>query len=213
MATNEQELTRGAPLPIASLVESARSSWCATDQVNGTCEDIAKGKFDLLKSAEAHPVGVAIVGADFATSIDRADPLPNNSETANTLVNGSETDFRMAKIQEILDHAAMRLLPKRNLVAEWIGHAESQCGVFRQFVVKPVGGRPESAVTRAARELPIPGKTLRARRKYGERAIKIDSIWSEAKSAARAAGLNNIKSAHLDRPNRLSNSCSQPSEK
>jgi hypothetical protein len=79
--------------------------------------------------------------------------------------------------------------------------------------VKPVGGRPESAVTRAARELPIPGKTLRARRKYGERAIKIDSIWSEAKSAARAAGLNNIKSAHLDRPNRLSNSCSQPSEK
>jgi hypothetical protein len=58
-------------------------------------------------------------------------------------------------------------------------------------------GRPEGARTRAARELCVPGKTPKARRKFIERALKIDGIWPEAKSAARTAGLDNIQSALL----------------
>ena len=48
-----------------------------------------------------------------------------------------------------------------------------------------------------ARELPIPGKSTEARRKFVERALKIDGIRPEAKVAARAAGLDNKQSALL----------------
>ena len=58
-------------------------------------------------------------------------------------------------------------------------------------------GRPEGALTRAARELCVPGSTPTARRKFMERALKIDSIRPEAQSAARTAGLDNIQSALL----------------
>lgn len=61
----------------------------------------------------------------------------------------------------------------------------------------PKGGRPEGGIARAARELPVPGKTVEGRRQYIRRAIKIAAIWDEAKSAARAAGLDNIQSALL----------------
>jgi hypothetical protein len=57
--------------------------------------------------------------------------------------NGDETDARMSEIVLILDHAAMRLLDKCALVAEWVGHAEAKASVFGQPVQKPQGGRPE----------------------------------------------------------------------
>ena len=88
----------------------------------------------------------------------------------------------------------MRLLDRCALVAEWVGHAEAKASVYDQIVAKPQGGRPEGGIRRAASgELPIPGKTFLGRRKYIERAIKIDGIREEAKSAARAAGLDNTQ--------------------
>jgi hypothetical protein len=61
----------------------------------------------------------------------------------------------------------------------------------------PKGGRPEGGIARAARELPVPCKTVEARRQHIRRAIKIAGIRDGAKSAARAAGLDNIQSALL----------------
>lgn len=110
--------------------------------------------------------------------------------------NGDEVDVRMAKIDEILRHAAIHLLEKCGLVAEWLHHAEAKLSIFGQDVAKSVG-RPEGALTRAARELCVPGSTPQARRKFIERALKIDGIWPEAKSAARDAGLDDIQSALL----------------
>jgi hypothetical protein len=119
--------------------------------------------------------------------------LPNHP-----LRNGDEAGVRMEEIQKTLGHAAMHLLERYALVAEWVRHAEAKASVFDRIVAKPQGGRPEGGIKRAASgELPIPGKTLLGRRKYIERAIKIDSMWEEAKSAARAAGLDNIQSALL----------------
>jgi hypothetical protein len=112
--------------------------------------------------------------------------------------NGDEVDFRMEKIAEILGHAAMSHLEKSDLVAEWVHHAGAKHSVFGQPVQKPEGGRPEGGIARAARELPVPGKTVEARRQYIRRAIKIAGIWDEAKSAACAAGLDNNKSALFD---------------
>lgn len=124
-----------------------------------------------------------------------ATPIVPDVPTNDPLRNGDEADARMEEIEKILDHAATQLLRKCELVAEWVRHAEAKVGLSDNVVAKPQGGRPESGITRAARELPAPGKTFLGRRKYIERAIKIDSIWPEAKSAASTAGLGNIKCA------------------
>jgi hypothetical protein len=58
-------------------------------------------------------------------------------------------------------------------------------------------GRPQGGIAKAARDLPVPGKTTDARRKFIERAIKTASIAPEAKVAARNAGLANNQSALL----------------
>jgi hypothetical protein len=132
---------------------------------------------------------VATPGAEASSSI------AVNLAAGNSLPNGDEADSRMSQIKEILGHAAMRFLDKGELVAEWVRYAEAK--VSGQVVQKPQGGRPEGGITRAARELPVPGKTEEARRKLIERAIKINTISPEAKAEARAAGLHNIQSALL----------------
>src|SRR5260370_650850 len=92
--------------------------------------------------------------------------------TANAEPNGDEADSRMSQIKEILDYTAMHFLDKGELVAEWVRYAEAKLSVFGHFVQNPQGGRPEGGVARAARELPIPGKSIGARRKFIERALK-----------------------------------------
>jgi hypothetical protein len=99
----------------------------------------------------------------------------------------------MEEIEKTLGHAAMHVLDICGLVAEWVQHAELKASVVDQKVAEPQGGRPEGGITRAAKELPIPGKTLLGRRRYIERAIKINTIWEEAKVAARAARLDDTK--------------------
>jgi hypothetical protein len=111
--------------------------------------------------------------------------------------NVDEVDARMSEIVLILDHAAMRLLDKCALVAEWVGHTENRASVFRQLVQKPQGGRPEGGIARAARELPIPGKSIGGRRKFIERAITINGMWPEVKSAVRAGRLDGNQTALL----------------
>jgi hypothetical protein len=98
----------------------------------------------------------------------------------------------MARIEEMLGHAAMRLLEKSALIAEWVTHAEAKLSSNGQVVWNREGGRPEGGVARASRVLRLPGKKPEARRKFIERALKIDGIRPEAKSAAQAGGLDNV---------------------
>jgi hypothetical protein len=133
--------------------------------------------------------------ADGALSLPHGSSADAGVSLVNAQANGDESDARIARIEEILAHAAMPLLDKCELVAEWVHYAEAR--VSGQPVHKPQGGRPEGGVARAARELPVPGKTPEARRKFVERAIKITSIWPEAKAEARTAGLDDTQSALL----------------
>jgi hypothetical protein len=112
--------------------------------------------------------------------------------------NGDDADARMAEIEEVLDHAATPHLDKCELVAEWVHHAEAKFAISGQLDRKSGAGRPQGGIARAARELPLPGKSEEARRKFVERAIFINCIWPEVKSAARKAKLDNIQSALLD---------------
>jgi hypothetical protein len=69
---------------------------------------------------------------------------------------------------------------------------------FSGQVVQKRKGRPEGGLARAARELPVPGKTPEARRQFIKRAIMIGGMWPEAKSAASAAGLDDVQTALLE---------------
>jgi hypothetical protein len=65
------------------------------------------------------------VKIDGETLQNAAEPLPQSTfEGAGS--NGGDTDARMAKIEEVLGHAAIHLLAKCELVAEWVRHAEAQ---------------------------------------------------------------------------------------
>jgi hypothetical protein len=113
------------------------------------------------------------VPAASVSSTDGQLPIHPSDATASTssvVQNGGDVDARMAEIEVILDHSAIRLLDKCALVAEWVGHAEAKASVFGQLVHKPQGGRPEGGIARAARELAIPGKSIGGRRKFIERA-------------------------------------------
>ena len=154
----------------------------------------------LVPSADAQPEGAPLpqLIEPEPSEAPEASPDPAivpDATTNDALWNGDEADARMEEIQKTLGHAAMHLLDRYALVTEWVRHAEAKASVYDQNVAKPEGGRPKGGVSRAAEELPVPGKTLLGRRKYIERAIKIASMWEEAKSAARAAGLDNIQSA------------------
>jgi hypothetical protein len=106
------------------------------------------------------------------------------------------TDVRMAEIAEILYHAALKVLDRADLIAEY-ARLWDGLSISGQDVRKVRVGRPENGIARAARHLCVPGKTEEARRKFIERAIKISSITLDAKEAARRAGLDDIQSALL----------------
>ncbi len=132
------------------------------------------------------------------SNTDNSHEISKHVPPSTTASNSEQTDARMAQIEEILGHTAMRHLDKCELVAEWIRRAEAKVPVSGQVVHKPKGGRPEGGIARAARELPVPGKTVGARRQFIKRALDVDSIWPAAKSAARAANLDDIQLALLD---------------
>ena len=69
-------------------------------------------------------------------------------------------------------------------MAEWV---ELTGEVSPRSGAKPQGGRPESGIRLAARQLPVPGDTEKAREHQIARALKVASLSSEAQDAARSA--------------------------
>jgi ParB family chromosome partitioning protein len=112
------------------------------------------------------------------------------------LLEGDEIEARLWEIAENLHTTGLMALDEAEQRAEWVQLTESRKSVSRQNVAK--GGRPEGAISKAARDLPIRAKTQRARRKAIERSMKIASISRDAKDAARNAGLADRLSALLE---------------
>jgi hypothetical protein len=128
---------------------------------------------------------------------DRPAELTVNDADVATNHAHVDVDARMATIEEILRRRyAMRRLEVCETVAEWVRYAQARW-ISGQKVQKPPVGRPEGGIARAARELQVPGKTEEAKRKFVMRAIEIDTMSPEAKSAARDAGLDDSPSALL----------------
>jgi ParB-like chromosome segregation protein Spo0J len=92
------------------------------------------------------------------------------------------------QIAENLYRAELTALERDEHIAEWIRLTETE--VSSQVATKPQGGRPESGVRAAARELGID-------KDDAHRAVRVASIAPEAKEAAREAGLDDTRSALL----------------
>ena len=89
------------------------------------------------------------------------------------------------------------MLERAEQYAEWFRIAQ-QLEVSGQHVRKPKGGCPEGGVSKLARELPIDGKTVGARRKTMERSKAMDGIFPKAKEAIKTAELDNNQKAMLE---------------
>jgi ParB-like chromosome segregation protein Spo0J len=99
-----------------------------------------------------------------------------------------DDEARKLEIAENLHRAELTALERDEHIAEWIRLTGTE--VSSQAATKPQGGRPESGIRAAARELGID-------KDDAHRAAKVASIAPEAKEAAREAGLDDTRSALL----------------
>lgn len=108
---------------------------------------------------------------------------------AIVIKNWSPDEARRWEISENLHRADLTDLQKSEWITEWIKLTEKQqAEVLTQLVAKPQGGRPESGVRAAARELNIGREAAR-------RAMKVDGLTADAKKAAREVGLDDNQRA------------------
>ena len=105
-------------------------------------------------------------------------------------IDGDDVLAELAEIADDLHREGLTALEQAERHARWVRLITEREPISRQKVAKSGPGRPEGVITRAARELPIKGKTLKARRKRMERNIKIDAMSSDAKAAAITAGFD-----------------------
>jgi hypothetical protein len=111
------------------------------------------------------------------------------------IVECTEVEARLWEAMENLYRGELTALEQAEHQAECVRQIAKRDAVSRQNVAKPKGGRPEGAIAKAARELPMKGKTQQARRKAIERGIKIAAISSEAKAAVKKSALDDNPSA------------------
>jgi ParB-like chromosome segregation protein Spo0J len=112
-------------------------------------------------------------------------------------IRGGKIIARLWQIAENLHRADLTALEESEQVAEWVKLTESLEPISGQNVQKKGPGRPESGNAKAARELPVRGKTDEAKRKNIERNRKIARIDPVAKEAVIKAGLDNNPSKLL----------------
>lgn len=111
------------------------------------------------------------------------------------IMEGDDIEARLWEIAGLLHRANLTALEEAERLAEWVRLTEGREPVYGQKVHKPKGGRPEGGVAKAARQLPVKGKTQDARRKRIERAIIVAAMSPEAKAAVRKAGLDDHRAA------------------
>ena len=134
---------------------------------------------------------IVVAGATLAKA---AEMLGWTSVRAD-IVKCTEAQARQWEIAENLYRAELTALEEAKHIAEWVRLIAERTEVSRQNVAKPKGGRPEGAISKAARALPIKGKTQKARRKRIERRLKIASMLPEAEAAVMETGLDDNPSA------------------
>lgn len=102
----------------------------------------------------------------------------------------NEIDRRRWEIAENLHRSELTVLQRDEHVAEWIRLTEVSSQVDTKPKTGPKGGRPQSGVRAAARELHIENQDA-------HRAVKVAGLSDEAKQVAREVHLDDNRSALL----------------
>jgi hypothetical protein len=129
------------------------------------------------------------------THVQFIDQIDHNSEEMSPTP--ASRDPRQEEIALTLLEMSHTALRRFELGAEYVrilaGNAVGQ-------VVPPKGGRQKKNqhIRQAARELTMLGKTEEARRKFLERAVRVDKISPDVKVAAKEAGLGDSVMALLE---------------
>ena len=132
-----------------------------------------------------------------ATLVKAAEKLGWPSVRAD-VVKCTDIEARRWEIDENLNRHRLTAMEEGDHIAERMRTFANEEAESEQQDGKPKQGRPQGAISNAARKLRLKGKTLKARRKEIERGLKIASIAPEAKAAAKEAGLNDNRSALLE---------------
>jgi ParB-like chromosome segregation protein Spo0J len=111
---------------------------------------------------------------------------------------GGKLDAKLWEIAENLHRAELTPMQRAELINKWLKLIARKQPASAPGELKSQGGRPKGGIAKAARELPVSGKTPEARRKSVERAVKVDGISPNAKAAAKKAGLDTNQGALLE---------------
>lgn len=105
------------------------------------------------------------------------------------VMDDDDISARLVEIAENLHRAELTALERDEQIAEWLRLSEAK-GVSSQAGTKPQGGRPQSGVRAASREIGVSKSTA-------HRAVQVDSLSPEAKKAAVELGMDDNRSALL----------------
>jgi ParB-like chromosome segregation protein Spo0J len=107
---------------------------------------------------------------------------------------GDETAARIVQIAEDLFRKDLTVLKRAEMLAEWLSLALVN---FSGQLVQEEQARPLRGIVRAARALPVVARSVDARRKILDRAVRIARLAPEVKKAAKKAGIDDNQRALL----------------
>ena len=135
------------------------------------------------------PHGDAIVLMTGAHRLEAAKRLGWDKVECFVYTDGNDVDAQLWEIAENLHRAELTAMERDEQIALWVTLNAGR--VSSQVETKPQGGRPESGVNAAARELGIS-------KPDAHRAVTVARLSDEAKAVARETGLDDNRTALLE---------------
>lgn len=119
------------------------------------------------------------------------------TEVPCLFIDGNEAFAELVRLGENLWRKSHTVLRQAEALVRYLDLASTSLNISGHLGQKNKRGRPPGGIALAARELPVVGRSVHARRNMIKRAIKISRIEPEAKAAAIEAGLANNQDALL----------------
>lgn len=112
-------------------------------------------------------------------------------------IDGNKAYAELVRLGENLWRKSHTVLQQADALVRYLDLASASLNITGHVGQKNKRGRPPGGIALAARELPVVGRSVHARRNMFKRAMKISRIEPEAKAAAIKAGLANTQNALL----------------
>ncbi|UGY28869.1 ParB/RepB/Spo0J family partition protein [Bradyrhizobium septentrionale] len=162
-------------------------------QIQKVLSPIIVRKVTVTKQGEQKSKIVLVAGAH---RVEAAKLLGQDSIDC-IFVDADDEQAQLIRIGENLWRKHLPVLKRSEDLVEWMELASTYMNYSGQLVRKNKRGRPSGSIALAAKLLPPIGRTIEARKKVVDRAIKIAGLAPEVKKAVKAAKLDNNQKALL----------------